>query len=369
MILYTDNPFSDSFCKNEVADFLQTIAASGSCNLVAMPGVGVTFFLKQLLHTSHDEFVSVNSYEMHEFSKAAFYNQLARKLGLQAAPSDHVDLGAISDELKRRAVGHKKVVLIFNRFDRLGPILDQGFYENLSFLQDASGQSLVMLFVTAEPILEMAGQGMQDLLRLLGATKYFPGYSVDDLREIMANSGVTEIEQQALELCGGHHALLQILMRCQNLDNALSDPMVELLVKDIYTGLNPKRRKAVDTAAAGHGSLRADPFLYGAGYLVKRGEKDKVFTPLLAEYSARQSKEHLPVKERRLLGILKRNAGRVVSKQDIFDAVWRESDGIASDWALNALVYRLRRHAAFNNQRYTIESQKKQGFVLHDHQA
>ncbi len=366
-MLYTDHPFSNSFCGRMVDDCLAAVA-KGTVNLVAIPGVGVTFFVRQLAYRSADEFISVNSFEMHDFSKAALYNQLSRKLGLEPAHSDHVDLQAIGDALKQRATNDKKVVLVFNRFDRLGPLLDQSFYENLQFLGEVAGGKLVMMFVTAEPVIELAGPGLQDLLRLIDGTVYFPGYSQADLREIIKSSGTENIERKALGLSGGHHALLQILMRCQNLDNALSDPMVELLVKDMYLNLSPKRRKDIDAVAGGR-AKPVDRFLTDVGYIVEDGAKRCTFTPLLSGYALRQAQSHLPVRERRLLSLLKRNVGRVVSKQDIFDAVWRESDGIATDWALNALVYRLRRHPAFDSQRYAIESHKKQGYVLREHQA
>ena len=365
-MLYNDHPFSDSFCSTMVDDCLGALA-EGTVNLVAIPGAGVTFFVRQLAYRSKDEFISVNSFEMHDFSKAALYNQLSRKLGLTPAPADHVDLRAIGEALKQRAGNHKKVVLVFNRFDRLGPILDQSFYENLHFLKDVTGGMLVMMFVTAEPVIESAGSGLQELLRLVDKTVYFVGYSTTDLQEIMQSNGAQDVEPAAYGLSGGHHALLQILMRCQNLDNALSDPMVELLVKDMYLGLSPKRRKDLDAVATGR-SKSVDPFLTDVGYVVTDQGVSRTFTPLLAEYALRQAQGHLPVRERRLLSLLRRNLGRVVSKHEIFDAVWRESDGIASDWALNALVYRLRRHPAFDSQRYSIESHKKQGYILRDHQ-
>jgi len=36
--------------------------------------------------------------------------------------------------------------------------------------------------------------------------------------------------------------------------------------------------------------------------------------------------------------------GNVVSKDDIFATVWSDSPDQASDWALDALIYRLRKH-------------------------
>jgi hypothetical protein len=366
-MLYTDQQFSRNFCKDLIAQCLGLLPNSRAINLVAVPGTGVTFFVRHLANLSPAEFISINSYEMHEFTKAALYNQLARKLGLEATTADQLDLQAIGEALKKRA-GNGQVVLVFNRFDRLGPILDQALYENLHFLSDVTDNRLIMLFVTAVPFIELAGTGLQGLLRLIDQEIFFAGYSISDLNEIMATSGNASIEPAALKLSGGHHALLQILMRCQNLDNALADPMVELLIKDMYIGLSPKRRKMLEAVAAGR-RKQIDPYLISVGYIRLDKDKRSVFTSLLAEYALRQNQAHLPVRERRLWHVLKRNVGRVVSKQEIFDAVWRDSDGIATDWALNALVYRLRRHPSFDSQRYTVESHKKQGYILRDHQS
>ncbi len=366
-MLYTNHTFSKDFCQALVKNCVKSITAGQSFNLVAMPGAGVTFLVRQLEQSSPDSYVSVNSFELHDFTKTALYNQLARKLGLEATSAEQVDLQAIGETLKIRAGDHK-TVLIFNRFDRLGEILDQGFYENLHFLRDISDGRLVFGLITAEPLAESSGPGMQELLGLADTTHYFTGYSPEQLREILTSSGVqpADIEPAALELAGGHHALIQILLRCQNLANALADPLPELIVRDLYLGLSPKRRSNLHAIAAGR-NVQVDPFLQNIGYVVVRDGKPTVFSPLLAEYALREQRSHLPLRERRLLSLLKRNAGRLVTKQEILDTVWRETNGIASDWTLNALVYRLRRHPAFDSQRYRIESHKKQGYILYDH--
>lgn len=366
-MLYSDHAFSKTFCHSLTARCQANISAGHSFNLVAIPGVGVTFFLRHLAYATQHDSIAVNSYELHDYNKSALYSQLARKLGLRTTEGQ-VDLRAIADALKLRAAASKRVVLIFNRFDRLGPILDQAFFENLWFLREMSGGNLSMIFVTAAPVAELAYSGMQDLFRLVDETLYLRGYTSAELCEMMQISGTQAIDEQALRLSGGHHALLQILIRCQNLENALSDPMVELLIKDLYLGMTPKRRKSIDAIANGR-PKQVDLYLIDAGYVVVDGAKVRTFTPLLAEYASRQTRGHLPIREQRLLSILKRNTGHLVRKQDIFDAVWREANGIGSEWALNALVYRLRRNPAFDSQRYTIESYKKQGYLLIDHQA
>lgn len=365
-MLYSKHHYSDKFSKQSIAICREDIATLTSFNLVAMPGAGITFFLHAIAQDNPEDFMFVNSYEMHDFTKEAFYQQLCDKLDIPFV--QHISLQVISKALTKKAESADKLVIVFNRLDRLVGILDQNFYDNMRFLRDAYRDKIVMIFVSSRPMLELSAPDVKDVLSLVTKTMYFPGYSDNDLAEICLASGTVDIEGRALTYAGGHHALLQVLLRCQNLDNPLPDPMVELLIKDIYYGLDLKRRNQLETFVL-RGTVPKDALLSGLGYIRPTDSKPQLFTPLLTEYIRRQGRSHLPVKEKRLMKLLLLNKGRVVSKETILDYVWPEADGIVSDWALNALIYRLRRHAAFDDQRYTIESRKKDGYILHDHSA
>lgn len=363
-MLYSKHHYSDNFCRWPRQACHENIETQTSFNLIAMPGVGVTFLLNALAQNHPENFLFINSYEMHDFSKTAFYQQLCDKLDMEF--EQPISLQKISKALTRKAESIDKLVIVFNRLDRLTGILDQNFYDNMRFLRDAYRDKIVMIFVSSRPMFELSNPDVKDALSLVTKTMYFSGYSDADLIEICHSSGITDIDGQALTYAGGHHALLQVLLRCQNLANPLPDPMVELLIKDIYYGLDMKRRNQLEAFVL-RGSEPKDPLLVGLGYIRNLGTNQQLFTPLLGEYIRRLGKSHLPIKEKRLMTLLMLHKGKVVSKEAIFDYVWREEDGVVSEWALNALIYRLRRHAAFDDQRYTIESRKKDGYILHDH--
>ena len=361
-MIYQDTQYSNNFCTEITERCLQNIATNTSFNLVAMPGVGVTFFMRHLAGKSRDRFVFINSYEMHDFTRQEFFQQLARKLDVV---DPNPDVATIAGALKDVVSSGQKIVLVLNRFDRLGSLVDQTMFDNFRYLRDVDRSKIVIIFMSARPLVEELDAGTKDVLGLVMATTYFPLYSSAELQEINSGTGNALLEAKALELAAGHHTLAQILHRCQNLDNALSDPMVELVVRDIFLSLDANRRRILELVATKSAPVD-DPLLIHAGYVVQE-EESRVFTPLLHEFIQRQNTQHLPVKEQRLFNLLKRHAGQLVTKADIFDAVWLEDDGIASEWSLNALVYRLRRHAGFDDQRYTIESVKKRGYILHDH--
>ena len=358
-MLYSKHHYSDNFCKSTLIECVESIRTQTSFNLVAMPGVGITFFLNALSQNNPDNFIFINSYEMHDFSKSAFYDQLSLKLGIDS--NEAFSLQKISTALNQRAEGVERLVLIFNRLDRLSEILDQNFYDNMRFLRDSFRDKIVMIFVSSQPMFELSPSGVKDVLSLVTKTTFFPGYTDDELIEI---SSPNKVDAKALRFAGGHHALLQVLQRCQNLDNPLPDPMVEMLIKDIYFSLDINRRKQLE-AFVMRGIIPKDNLLSGLGYI----KNNQPFTTLLSSYVKSAGKSHLPIKEKRLLKILSLHKGRVVSKEELFDYIWPEKGGIVSEWALNALIYRLRRHSAFDNERYVIESRKKEGYILFDHTA
>lgn len=93
------------------------------------------------------------------------------------------------------------------------------------------------------------------------------------------------------------------------------------------------------------------------------GVRFELFTPLLAEYIKTNFPIKLPVKESKLFKLLRKNIGNIVSKDEIFTSVWGETSE-ATDWALDALIYRLRKHPFIKAQGYIIESHKKVGYTL-----
>ena len=65
-----------------------------------------------------------------------------------------------------------------------------------------------------------------------------------------------------------------------------------------------------------------------------------------------------------MFSVLKAHLNTVVSREEIFSSVWGVEDDNVTDWALDALVYRLRKNKVFQNSGFTIENHKKQGYSL-----
>ena len=358
--------FSKDFCKDSTQECLGLIGKATSFNLVAMPGVGVTFFAQYLETKSQDNFVFINTYEMSEFTKENFYKQLYNKLGGNPQPSINPSPEDIRELLVAKVrESDKKLVLVINRLDRLDNILDQNFFDILRFFKDVDRSKIVMIFISSHVVIDESSPKIKDLFNLISKTVYLKPFTEKDLRQILTIDGSSSAIEPAVKLCGGHHNLYNVLSRCQSLSNPLGDSMVELLIKDLFNSL-PRKAKEELEAVTKKGSAPKDEYLLGVGFVQKKGSRHNAFTPLLSEYVSRESKTNLPLKEARLLKLLTDNAGKPVSKNLIFDTVWKHEDGIASEWALNSLIYRLRNHPTFDAKRYMIKSYKKVGYTLLD---
>jgi len=143
-----------------------------------------------------------------------------------------------------------------------------------------------------------------------------------------------------------------ILKKSDSLDTQL---------KDILDTLSYKQKAQLKKIAIEKDPGTLDGYLLEMGLINKNG---KIFCPDLEEFILAKTYTKLPVKEARLFSILKENLGRVVEKDKIFEAVWGKDSEEASDWALNALIYRLKRNSAFHNKGFIIENHKKVGYQL-----
>jgi len=365
-MIYDYTNFSKSFCKVSTAECLKNIDNAQSFNLVAISGVGITFFLKYLESRSKDKFVFINTYEMPEFTKDAFFQQVVIKLGGRPSLDLNENIQKTKLLVEENLASHKKkLIFVFNRLDRLAKVMDQTLFDNLRFFRDQDRSRVIMIFVSSQKLIEAKADEIKDVLTLVSKTTYFKPYDQESLKEILKLNPMNIVENSAIVLSGGHHNLYSVLTRCQNLDNALSDPMVELLIKDMYFSLDRKKREDLNKATKGSKVL-TDEYLFGTGMLKKVGNHLETFTPLLAEFIKEETGTILPVMENRLFSFLVKNKGNIVSKEEIFDEVWKEQDGIASEWSLNSLVYRLRNHSGYDKNRFVLKSVKKVGYVLYD---
>lgn len=358
------------FAQDKLTDFKDMIEASQSFTLTSMPGVGASYFLKYLTTTNLAFFIHIDLYLLPTLTQHEFYRLFHREVGGKVGPkSDEQVFLETKNILKNYAQKHDKVVVIFSRFDQLKKELDGNFLSNLQSLTTIAPGKIVLIFTAIKPLHELNPEAITGgNLTFYSKILYFKPYSKEDLKKLLT----IEPEQLApgtdldklLELSGGHNQLLHILLNSQKQQNLLLDKFVKLQLKDLIDYLDYAQRKQIQKIALGKKLDDVDEYLLGVGYVQQIKDDFKIFSPILAEYIKINIPHKLPVKEKALFNLLRKNVGNVISKDEIFTTVWGQDNENATDWALDALIYRLRKHPFMQSHGYIIESHKKVGYTL-----
>ncbi len=370
------------FAKENMKNFRQLIDANLSFVVLSIPGVGVSCFLKFLAVQDFAYFIHVDLYSLPVLSIHEFYKLLLSELGVPPTEkSNEKLLEEIKKSLKALSQKWGKIVIIFSRFDQLKAQFDRNFLSNIQSLTTVSQSPVVEIFTSVKPLYEIAPESLTGgNLNFYSEELYFKPYSKDDLKKLLkvdpAKPVPTSVLNKLLDLSGGHNQLFRILLSSQKQQNLLLDQFVKMQMKELVDYLNYHQRKIVQKIASGK-TTEPDEYLEGVGMISSKGRPAsgwKLFTPLLVEYIKTNMPVKLPVKESRLFKLLRKNIGNTVSKDEIFAEVWParrslgegggEIDDNASDWALDALIYRLRKHPFMKASNYVIESQKKVGYTL-----
>lgn len=360
------------FARENVKNFRQLIEAGLSFVVMSMPGVGVSYFLKYLASQDFAHFIHVDLYSLPTLTQHEFYKLLLSELGGKPGnKSDEQLLTESRQVLQTLSQKREKIVIIFSRFDQLKAQFDWNFLSNIQSLSTLNPGKIVLIFTAIKPLYDIAPEALTGgNLNFYSQNLYFKPYSKEDLKKLLAIESVKQLPQnrldKLLELSGGHNQLLHILLSSQK-EQPLLDNFVKLQLKEFVEYLDYYQRKTLQKIALrqAQGKLfEIDEYLLGVGLVKKINSHYQLFTSLLSEYIKTNMPVKLPVKEAKLFKLLRKNIGHIVSKEEIFAEVWGERVENATDWALDALIYRLRKHPFIKSQGYIIESHKKVGYTL-----
>ncbi|MDD5416266.1 MAG: helix-turn-helix domain-containing protein [Candidatus Daviesbacteria bacterium] len=360
-----------NFAQDKLKEFKSLIDAGLSFVVLSMPGVGVSYFLKYLAAMQNfAHFIHVDLYNLPTLSQHEFYKLLLSELGGKpGSKTDDQLLLEVKKAIAALAQKKERVVIIFSRFDQLKSQFDWNFLSNIQSLSTVVPDKVVLIFTSVKPMPEiipaeaLAGGNLNFYSEIL----YFKPYSKDDLKKLLEiepprpGLGKPTLEK-LLELSGGHNQLLHILLSSQK-KQFLLDQFVKMQMKEFMDYLNYHQKKTLQKITQGKTVTDIDEYLLGVGMI----NKLQFFTPLLSEYIKTNLPVKLPVKEAKLFKLLWQNMGKTVTKDEIFREVWSPSDAGSeetTDWALDALIYRLRNHPFMKTHGYIIESHKKVGYTL-----
>lgn len=352
-----------------MAEIKRFIDSSTDTAVVGMPGVGIATFLIELSKQPYGLMIFIDAHVLPRHTTDDLARALLHKLGQDTGEmSPDAVIRAVIARLQDACQQHERIVISIGGFDQLQNEFNKDFFHTLITFKGVDRQKIVFLFGVCRRLDSLISDKMIDTdLHFFSSVYYLKPYAPPDLRHLLpiyASAATLEHPRlnELIAYSGGNFQFLRLLLASQRQDNPASDPLIKLAFSNIYNSLDGRQKVLIKQIAQNGSSDKSDEFLLGIGLIVEDENRYRMFSPLFADCVRAYTQPRLPAKEQKLFRLLKKNAGSIVYKNEIMDALW--PDGSGSEWALNALVYRLRRHPAFQAQNYSIENAKKLGYVL-----
>lgn len=359
------------FASQQTTEVVKLINSGMTTSILGIPGAGITLFLKNLSTQPLGHVIYLDVFSLSNINANEFYKDLLIKLGGKLNPKDNTEelVTKCKYQLEKLIVSNEKIVICIPGFDQLQAEFSTSFFQYLRSLRSIDQSKIVFVFGICRRIDTILPQNLINAdLNLFTSVYYLKPYSKPDIEYLLAkygpNSDLSDDElENIISISGGHFQFLQLLMSSERLNNPTQDPFIKLAFNNIFNHLSTPQKSIIRKLAISGTYTKHDTYLTNVGIIKKVNNEFQLFSPLFADCIRKFSAPKLPVKERRLLAILKKHEGRLVSKRDLFDYIWRNQE-IGTEWGLNALIYRLRKHPAFTILGYSIENHKKIGYIL-----
>lgn len=358
---------SQDFYKQPILEINNLIKTSSSFSVMGVSDFGRTIFLKHLANIKKYQFVFVDAYDLNSLTQTNLFKKLLEELGGKTNQlSEEEIILECKDLLNKQAKkANSKLVVIFNRFDLLHSEYEKTFFDYLRALNLVNKEKITFIYGICTSLHTIAEESLMgsDLI-LYSQIYYLPLYSTSDLEILIKKYGPISNNKKSFEkaiyLSGGHMQLAQLILQSKYQQDLIKDEFIQLCLKNIYKHLNSKQKKIVKNITWKKKNKVDDLYLKQTGFI----KNNQLFSPLMEEYIKSITNKKLSVKENKLFKLLQKNLGSVVSRDEIFEKVWDNEQDNATDWALDALAYRLRKNPAFVTQGFELENHKKIGYQL-----
>jgi len=288
-----------------------------------------------------------------------------------------------------------QLVIFFNRFDRLGGLINTDLFCNLESLRDTTNRKLSYIFTTYRELSEWsAALERHPSLSLLMETMYIkPVNSMDG--KIVANAYLKthriklsdDMLSELIALSGGSIqfvrlfclALIQLYQNNSKIDQILLseilqiDERVLLHCDEIWESLSDQEKatltKLLKTQKISESEHKLSQYLWNTGLIID----NEIFSPVFAQYLKHKLEKHyqdnssveLSKKESLLFDLFKKLPDQIIERSLIIDTVWPdEAEFGVSDWAIDRLIGRLRMKLRKQHHKYEIITVKTRGFKM-----
>lgn len=286
--------------------------------------------------------------------------------------------------------------IFFLRFDRMGDVINQSFFDNLQGLKDATHQKLSYVFTGYQSLDSLSPNVFTKAsLSVFMHPQFIKPAKIGDIEviynEFKDHYGLSlseELEKKLFSLSGGHVQYLQISMILLNelskkpkpdaLEKLLlEDERIQLQSDELWDGLSKQEKETllniVSERKVDSKERQKASYLWDVGIINAPEKPESVFSSLYKDYllglkqdsSQQNGNVHFTKKEHLLFTFLEKNLNEICERDDIVEFVWPEySEYGVSDWAIDRLVARVRAKLKRQGSEYEIQTIRTRGYKL-----
>lgn len=368
---FSEKNLGNDFCNSTVEEIQIAIHKGVSSTLLGMPLSGMITLCRYLSTTDIAYFAYVDTQSLKYKTRNDFFISLYNELG--GTNTQKASINAYDEckkILKMLLRSEKRIVILIPRLDSLKEELSNGLLGDLKNIIDISMGRIVFIVTSRLPLNKINAKALDHNPSFLTDPIYFKPYKREDLKKLIhflpgSKEPAKKDPENIFKLSGGHISLMWQLLKTDYLNDPMKDEIIRIHLQTIYDAYSFQQKSQIRKIALKRKIKNVDPLLIKVGLVKEINEETyELFTPLLRDYILKYTQTKLTKKERKLFYLLKRRLGRLVSKDTLFKEIWGDDPDLSSDWALNSLIYRLRKNPTFINQGYVIENEKDEGYRL-----
>lgn len=400
-----ESQFPKDYRKDDIAKICSFVLQGKFCQLVSIPGNGKATLLKLLANNQNIRsyhlkteakttyFLYTNLLELPDFTENNIYKSLllsfekiqGKTLDTHIIPSDPAMLfQSLKDSIDSIANEQKTtLVLLLDHFDEYQNHLSRSFFQMLRTLKSLAKYRFSVVFATRRDLKDLVDPEI---------TKEFYDFFIDNavylklydaeacifllsqVENVLEQKLSPESKTTLLKLTGGHTKLLKVCTEIvlqekitPTIGNLLQKSIVKAALYELWLFLTPQEQQS----------------------LIKNEENVLLTIPLFAafvkEIAGQTKEEHLSFNEDtkeitkgttiisdllspqefRLLKFLLENKDRIIEREEIISAAWKDTKATAgvTDQAIDQLIFRLRHKIEDNpNNPIHLQTVKGRGF-------
>ena len=395
--------FSPDFRQDDIKRILDYVMVGKFCQLVCIPGAGKATILRLLAHNRNVlkfhlgenekslRFIYSNLFELPNYREGQIAKFLLLALeGKTPKTDDSLVLAKhLNEAINKLAVQGKHIVLLFDHFDEYQNQLPRSFFQMLKSARSVAKYKFATIFATRRDLVDLVDREIaKDYWDFfVGNTVYLKIYDERAVQSIFNQTEKTFSKKlsekqkgQIVVLTGGHAKLTKILSElvfAEEIDPEnnlfLKNAQIRSCLLEIWLFLTAEQQRALYLISQRELKIESNVLenLIKLN-LVKDTDKPPQLTftiPLFFEFVKQMApdiaepkivfdqytkeivkgdsiiSELLSAQEYRLVKFFVENAGRVVERDELIEAVWPQTQVLEaiSDEAIDQMIFRVRK--------------------------